>query len=320
MPIGISPLVDYSFKKLFGSQPDIAILIHFLNAVLVGQPKIVSARIVNPAQGKAFAADKLSILDVLVIDELGRTFLIEMQISLPAGMAQRLTYCTSVSYAGQLREGDDYVKLRPSISICVLAGAMFSTAPKLHLDFRLREKSHRLTLTEDIQIHILQLRYLQVTAETVYNASGIERWAWFLCNADTLTLEDIPRLFPDPEFVEAAGILAMIAQTQEELIAYHARLKAQRDESGRILQAKLEGRQEGKQEALEQAEAMAAEREARGIALGEARGELRGQITLLQWLLKEPVWTEQEFAVCNEATLRELADALRTRLAASGIR
>jgi hypothetical protein len=133
-----------------------------------------------------------------------------------------------------------------------------------------------------------------------------------LCNADTLTLEDIPRLFPDPEFVEAAGILAMIAQTQEELIAYHARLKAQRDESGRILQAK----QEGRQEALEQAEAMAAEREARG----EARGELRGQITLLQWLLKEPVWTEQEFAVCNEATLRELADALRTRLAASGIR
>jgi hypothetical protein len=104
----------------------------------------------------------------------------------------------------------------------------------------------------------------------------------------------------------------MIAQTQEELIAYHARLKAQRDESGRILQAK----QEGRQEALEQAEAMAAEREARG----EARGELRGQITLLQWLLKEPVWTEQEFAVCNEATLRELADALRTRLAASGIR
>jgi hypothetical protein len=158
----------------------------------------------------------------------------------------------------------------------------------------------------------------------VYHASGIERWAWFLCNADRLTLEDIPRLFPDPEFVEAAGILAMIAQTQEELIAYHARLKAQRDESGRILQAKLDGRQE----ALEQAEAMAAEREARGtalgeargIALGEARGELRGQITLLQWLLKEPVWTEQEFAVCNEATLRELADALYNRLAASGIR
>jgi flagellar biosynthesis/type III secretory pathway protein FliH len=141
-----------------------------------------------------------------------------------------------------------------------------------------------------------------------------------LYNADRLTLEDIPRLFPDPEFVEAAGILAMIAQTQEEFIAYHARLKAQRDESGRILQAKLDGRedgrQEGRQEALELAEAMAAEREARG----EARGELRGQITLLQWLLKEPVWTEQEFAVCNEATLRELADALRNRLAASGIR
>ncbi|MFM7038190.1 MAG: Rpn family recombination-promoting nuclease/putative transposase, partial [Planctomycetaceae bacterium] len=111
MVIGISPLVDYAFKMLLGNERHINILIHFLNCMLVGQPRIVSARIVNPAQLKRTADDKLSILDVLAIDELGRQLLIEMQTSLPAGMAQRLTYCVSVSYAGQLREGEDYVSL-----------------------------------------------------------------------------------------------------------------------------------------------------------------------------------------------------------------
>jgi predicted transposase/invertase (TIGR01784 family) len=240
MPIGISPLVDYAFKMLLGNEQNINLLIHFLNGMLVGQPRIVHARILNPAQLKQTADDKLSILDILAIDELGRHLLIEMQMSLPAGMAQRLTYCVSVSYASQLREGQDYVSLRPSISICVLASAMFSAPPVLHLDFRLREKSSSLILTDDLQIHVLQLKYLPVTADDVYNAPTDQKWSWFLRHADTLSVEDIPRLLPDPEFVEAAKVLNMIAQTPEQLMLYNARLKAQRDESGRILQTKLE--------------------------------------------------------------------------------
>ncbi|MFM7057681.1 MAG: Rpn family recombination-promoting nuclease/putative transposase, partial [Planctomycetota bacterium] len=215
MTIGICPLVDYAFKILLGDELYIHILIHFLNSMLVGQPRIVSARILNPAQLKETADDKLSILDILAIDELGRRLLIEMQTSLPAGMAQRLTYCVSVSYAGQLREGDDYILLRPSICICVLEGAMFSFPPALHLDFRLREKSSSLTLTDDLQIHLLQLKYLQVTAETVYTAPLDQKWAWFLRNVHSLDLENVPRLLPEPEFYEAAKVLAMIAQTPE---------------------------------------------------------------------------------------------------------
>ena len=314
-------------------QRHINLLIHFLNGMLVGQPRIVHARILNPAQLKQTADDKLSILDILAIDELGRHLLIEMQTSLPAGMAQRLTYCVSVSYAGQLREGQNYVSLRPAISICVLAGAMFSAPPALHLDFRLREKSSSLTLTDDLQIHVLQLKHVPVTADDVYNAPDDQKWSWFLCNADTLSVEDIPRLFPDPEFVEAAKVLHMIAQTPEQLMLYNARLKAQRDESGRILQAKLEGEQaaQAKLEAIREkleaaeagiaaaeaataeAEAATAAAQARGIAIGE----LRGQVTLLQRLLKQPVWTDTEFATCDEALLSRMLSELQDRLTSS---
>lgn len=147
-----------------------------------------------------------------------------------------------------------------------------------------------------------------------------------MCNADTLSVEDIPRLFPDPEFVEAAKVLHMIAQTPEQLMLYNARLKAQRDESGRILQAKLEGEQaaQAKLEAIREkleaaeagiaaAEAATAEAQARGIAIGE----LRGQITLLQRLLKQPVWTDTEFATCDEALLSRTLSELQDRLTSS---
>ncbi|MFM8478605.1 MAG: PD-(D/E)XK nuclease family transposase [Planctomycetaceae bacterium] len=44
MPIGICPLVDYAFKLLLGEELYIHILIQFLNSMLEGQPRIVSAR------------------------------------------------------------------------------------------------------------------------------------------------------------------------------------------------------------------------------------------------------------------------------------
>lgn len=173
MAIGIIPLVDYAFKKLLGSEHNTRITIHFLNSVLTGQPRITVIRFLNPIRLRQNADGKLCILDILAIDEHGRQLNIEVQILMPAGMAQRLTYYTCRAYVEQMKEGQDYSDLRPSICICVLAGQMFAAPPVLHLDFRLREKSHTLTLTDDLQIHLLQLNHLHVTAETLYDASRV---------------------------------------------------------------------------------------------------------------------------------------------------
>ncbi|MFM7834498.1 MAG: PD-(D/E)XK nuclease family transposase, partial [Planctomycetaceae bacterium] len=116
--------------------------------------------------------------------------------------------------------------MRPAISICVLAGALYREPAQLHLDFRLREKSQSTTLTDDLQRHFLQLKHLQVTAETLYNASAIERWCWFLCNAENLTSQQIAQLLPDQEFSEAAKVLEMIARTPDQLLEYDTSLKA----------------------------------------------------------------------------------------------
>jgi predicted transposase/invertase (TIGR01784 family) len=325
MAIGIIPLVDYAFKKLLGSEHNTRITIHFLNSVLTGQPRITVIRFLNPIRLRQNADGKLCILDILAIDEHGRQLNIEVQILMPAGMAQRLTYYTCRAYVEQMKEGQDYSDLRPSICICVLAGQMFAAPPVLHLDFRLREKSHTLTLTDDLQIHLLQLNHLHVTEETLYDASALERWAWFLCHADQLTSEQIHELFPDEVFTEAAGVLEMIAQSPEELIEYNARLKAQRDDRARLLyaqqqgieQGREEGREQGREEGREQGREEGREQgREEGREQGREEGRVKGEILLLQKLLLLPVWTDSQFAACTMQELSQISADLQHRLIA----
>ena len=307
MAIGISPLVDFAFKLMLRNPQHTGVTIHFLNSILIDQPKITHVEILNPFLGRDSEDDKLSILDILATDEHGRLLNIEMQTSLPSGMSQRLAYYVSTVYVGQLHEGNQYSQLRPAISICVLTHAMFPESPELHLDFRLRESSSGLILTDDLQIHLLQLNKLRVTAKNVYYALPAERWAYFLQNADKLTPVEICRLFPDEELAEAAGVLEMISQTPEQLLLYNARLKFQRDEEARLRKAEEDGRLEGFREG-----------EMIGEARGEASGLKLGRITLLQELLGIRPSTSEEFAGFDEAQLKELEEQLQHQLRSRG--
>ena len=315
MAIGISPLVDFAFKLMLGSPQHSRVTMHFLNSILIDQPTITHVEILNPFLGKQSEDDKLSVLDVLATDEHGRLLNIEMQTSLPAGMSQRLAYYVSNVYVGQLHEGNQYSELRPAISICVLTQSMFPASPELHLDFRLRESSSGLILTDDLQIHLLQLKNLRVTADNVYYALPAERWAYFLRNADQLTSAEIHRLFPDAEIAEAAGVLEMISQTPEQLLLYNARLKFQRDEEARLRKAQQDGRLEG----FREGEIVGAARgRQEGEEIGKTRGLKLGRITLLQELLGLRSSTAEEFAGYDEAQLNDMAEQLQQQLRSRG--
>ena len=90
--IGISPTVDFAFKVLLGSPEHVQATLHFLNAILGDEHRITSVEFLNPFLGKKRDDDKLSILDILATDDLGRKLNIEIQTSLPLGIRQRLAY------------------------------------------------------------------------------------------------------------------------------------------------------------------------------------------------------------------------------------
>ncbi len=209
----------------------------------------------------------------------------------------------------------------------VLAGSLVEQPARLHLDFRLRDLSSPRPLTEHLQIHFLQLNHLQVTADTLYNASSVERWCWFLRYAQELTTEQLTLLLPDKEFTEAAKVLEMIAQTPEQLQEYNARLKARRDEEARIILGRQQGLEIGEARGIEIGEARGIEigkargieiGEARGIEIGEARGIrrglLQGQILLLQQLLRLPVSTDEQLATFDLDQLNHMLTQMQQQL------
>jgi len=111
-------------------------------------------------------------------------------------------------------------------------------------------------------------------------------------------LEDVRRSFPDRVFHEAIGVLQMTSKTEEQMLVYNARLKQQRDEEARTVQAVVQARLEGRQE---------------GIEIGEARG-LRGQIALMQKLLGQRVWTTEEFDALDLERLKSISEQLEQQL------
>ena len=113
MRIGIRPINDFAFKKIFGSDTNKLSLISFLNAVLCLGVPIVEVTIVNPYNMQDFLDDKLSILDIKATDANGAIYDIEMQVTIFEGLVQRVVFYGCEMYAGQLNAGDDYTELNP---------------------------------------------------------------------------------------------------------------------------------------------------------------------------------------------------------------
>lgn len=298
MTIGIDPTVDFAFKKLLGSPEHPEITIHFLNSVLGPSAGITDVMIVNPILNKDFDNDKSSLLDVLATDTSGQKLNIEMQTTLPAGMCQRLAYYASSLYVEQLQEGDEYSLLRPAISICVLSQRLFPHVPDMHLDFRLRERKQGFVLTDDLQIHTIELPKSRPLDNNTTVAEPIEKWAWFFRFAQASTVEQIRSCLDDDVFVTAAGVLQMISKSPQERMLYNARMKMQRDEASRLLYAEREG-------------------VAKGEAKGRAIGEQIGAVRLLQQLLGLPETTEDVLSEMSsdsrDAIIADLKSQLKER-------
>ena len=331
-PIGIDPTVDFAFKKLLGDPKHDRVTLHFLNSVLRPTPRINRVEFLNPFVGRDWEDDKLAVFDVRAIDELGRQFDIEMQTALPVGMRQRLAYYTAGMYTEPLLAGSDYSTLKPAISICVLGSLMFPAVPDLHLDFRLRERQHGFPLTDDLQIHTIELPKYVTPSHNEVIVDPLEQWVWFLVNASGQTEETIRHRLGDDEFTEAAGVLKMISMSAEERARYLARMKAIHDAYSRSYSAEAakargeaegeaRGRAEGEARGRAEGEARGrAEGEARGRAEGEARGRAEGErrmIAMLRELLAIDDPTDEKLATMSlaqlEAVTADLQDLLRNR-------
>ena len=100
----VSPKVDFTFKKIFGSEQSEPILISFLNAIVYGGKKVIkSLKILNPYNPGKIETLKETYLDVKATLTDGSIVVIEMQIARMSGFSKRIIYNLSKAYANQLK-------------------------------------------------------------------------------------------------------------------------------------------------------------------------------------------------------------------------
>ena len=102
----LNPKNDYAFKRIFGTQKNKDILIHFLNDMLgfSGQESIKEVTFIKNDQDPVIYAAKQSAVDVLCTDELGKHYIVEMQVAKGRGFEKRAQYYAAKAYGGQLME------------------------------------------------------------------------------------------------------------------------------------------------------------------------------------------------------------------------
>ena len=291
MTLGIKPIVDFAFKKIFGSPENIAALIGLLNAVLNLSKPVVFVKILNPFNYQEFADSKQIVLDVRCRDSDGRYFNVEMQVAAFAGLVQRLVYYVCSMHCDQLNKGDSYASLSPSISICLLSHVLFPGTSQTHHRFELLDRESGRKLENAIEVHTVEMSKYNLSEETIAEASNLEKWVFLLLRAQDYDAATLKRLLPGIEFETAIETIEVISAKTEDKLMYDQREKAQRDFEWAIAGARDEGREEGREE-----------------------GKLEGQIQLIQELLGEPRTPDAELRKLDTASLTGLLAGLQQQL------
>lgn len=98
----IDPRIDCVFKAILASDGNGNLLVHFLNAMLLGelQSPIESVDILNPYNEREFIDDKISIVDVKARDAQGTIYQIEIQLLRYTDLPTRILYTwTDIQWA-----------------------------------------------------------------------------------------------------------------------------------------------------------------------------------------------------------------------------
>src|SRR5947209_18664903 len=195
MILGIDVKVDYAFKHLFGREATRPILIDVIDSVLNPPPgyHIRDIELLNPFNPKEALDDKLSILDIKARDQAGRQFNVEMQMLAHRYYEKRILYYCARLHQQQLHEGQDYLELKPTISISFLDHVLFPQVADYHLHFRLLEASHHFPFTDDMEFHVLELPKFTKSASELENK--LDMWLYFFRHAEKMDAEALPPIF-----------------------------------------------------------------------------------------------------------------------------
>ncbi len=247
----LSPKLDVIFQVLFGEMRSERITKKFLEAILDEQLEEVDLSR-NIVLRRENLEDKMGILDVLVKINNEEYCNVEMQMVEKDKLLERILYYWSRIYGKNLKSSNDYVELKKTIEVLIVN---FEIKRLDELEYHskwkiIEEKERKLILTEDLEIHIIEI-------PKIYKLAGEEqeeelvKWLEFIENPESKKVEKYMK--ENKEMKEAKEKLEVMSEDERMQILAELREKAIRDEKAverfglkkGIEQGRKQGRDEG---------------------------------------------------------------------------
>ncbi|WP_254229379.1 Rpn family recombination-promoting nuclease/putative transposase [Wolbachia pipientis] len=265
---------DVAFKRIFGTEKNKDILIHFLNDILINGTlaplklsPIQEVEFLTTIQDPDIAAKKQSIVDVLCRDITGMQFIIEMQVAKTKGFEKRAQYYAAKAYSNQANKGDQYYNLKEIIFIAIADYIVFSDkAEYLSYHSILDINTYEHNLKDFFFVFIELPKFLKSREDQLENI--VEKWIYFFKYATETTESDLERIIGSDEIIKRAyKELDRFNWSDIELRTYEQETKRLLDEQAILLQKLDDATQKGRQE---------------GILIGEEKGKIEVAKNLLK--------------------------------------
>ena len=253
----LDPKNDFCFKKIFGSEKNKDILIHFLNDMLVFKENlpIKNVTFLKTIQEPEIAAQKTSIVDVLCKDERGNQYIVEIQVAKEKGFEKRAQYYAAKAYCSQAHAGGSYADLKEIIFLAIADFVIFPNKAAYKSDHIVLDKETSENDLKDFSFTFLELPKFNKTINNLETI--IEKWAYFFKHAETTSEHDVQKIIEGDDIMERVyEELNRFSWNEEELLTYDQSEKYYNSylatiEYG-IEKGREEGREEGKKEGREE--------------------------------------------------------------------
>jgi predicted transposase/invertase (TIGR01784 family) len=241
----ISLLTDFGFKRVFGTEPNKAILIDFLNTLLPAHHHVRDLTFKNNETLGNTPIDRKAIFDIYCQSESGERFIVEIQKAKQNFFKDRSVYYSTFPIQEQALKGEWDFELAAVYTVGVL-------------DFIFDDHKNENTLlhvvelkNQHCEVFYEKLKFIYIELPKFTKSideleTHLDKWLFLLKHLAELT--DRPQPLQEGVFNELFDIAEIAKFSRVEQDTYQNSLKYYRDMNNVVNTARQEGREEGREE------------------------------------------------------------------------
>ena len=240
----LNPTNDYVFGRIFGYKGNENITKGLLESITNEKYQLLEIASSVPTI-KDLQDDKMGVLDIKATADNNSIFDIEMQVAKNQNIADRILWYWASLYNNSIHKGDDYIRTKKAIAILIADFDLtnLDRIPKFHTSWHIREDDFsEIILTEKLELHIIELKKLEVNNNLNVKQQKLIKWLKFILNPNDMEDFDMGE---DKDIKAAKAVLEQISKDEQEREKARLRDKYVREMNS----SRNEGYTTGKEEA-----------------------------------------------------------------------